>query len=136
MSTISDLSSNSARGSRSSNQRKIPRPPGYCHHKTKGLAYIRLNGQFIYLGRYDSPESKSEYRRIVAEWMISGRTPKDLATDADLSVNELLLAYWRFAEGYYPLRSDGRAGELERIRYAIKTLKDLYGSGSINIGIA
>jgi hypothetical protein len=32
--------------------------PSYCHHKAKGLAYAQLNGWFIYLGPYNSPESK------------------------------------------------------------------------------
>src|SRR5207248_1265131 len=78
------------------------------------------------LGPYGSPESTAHYRRIIAEWMVTGRTPKELAADAGPSINELLLAYWKFAEAYYPVRSDGREGELERIRYAVKAIKDLY----------
>jgi hypothetical protein len=47
------------------------RPPSCCLRKTKGLAYVRLNGEFIYLGRYGSPESHAEYRHLIAEWITS-----------------------------------------------------------------
>jgi integrase len=103
-------------------------PPAYCHHKAKGLAYVRLNEEFIYLGAYESEESKAEYRRIIAEWMATGRTPKQAAEAAGPSLNEVLLGYWRFAEGYYRSGNGDRKGELERIAYAVKPLKDLYGT--------
>jgi hypothetical protein len=109
---------------------RAPKPPAYCHHRTKGKAYVRLNGDFIYLGPYGSEESKAEYRRVVGEWLATGRSPRQLAEAAGPSVNEVLLAYWRFAEGYYPSGSGDRKGELERIVYAIKPLKDLYGTTS------
>lgn len=89
---------------------------------------MRLNGDFIYLGPYGSEESKAEYRRIVGEWMATGRSPRQLAEAAGPSVNEVLLAYWRFAEGYYHSGSGDRKGELERITYAMKPLKDLCGT--------
>ncbi len=31
--------------------------PAYCYHKAKRQAYVRLSGDFIYLGEYGSPES-------------------------------------------------------------------------------
>ena len=39
---------------------------------------------------------------MVAEWLANGKfvAPAD-PTEEAMSVNELLLAYWRFAEGYY-----------------------------------
>ena len=94
-------------------------PPAYCHHKATGLTYVRLNEEFIYLGADESEESKVEYRRIIAEWMATGRTPK-VAEAAGPSVNEVLLGSWRFAEGYYASGNGDRKGELERIAYAIK----------------
>ncbi len=35
-------------------------PPSYCHHKASGQAYTRINGKMIYLGDYDSKESRTE----------------------------------------------------------------------------
>ncbi len=48
------------------------RTPKYRRHKAKGLAVVTLNGRDIYLGPYGSAESKSEYRRLIAEYHQSG----------------------------------------------------------------
>ncbi len=53
----------------------MPRPqnavPAYSHHKPTNQAYVRLpdgNGgrRAVYLGKYNSPESRAEYARLVA----------------------------------------------------------------------
>ena len=66
------------------------------------------------------PRRAREYRRIIAEWVATGRTPKQAAEAAGPSVNEVLLGYWRFAKGYYQSGNGDRKGESERIAYAIK----------------
>ena len=43
--------------------------PKYRHYKPKNLAVVRIDGRDVYLGRYDSPESREKYRRVVAEWL-------------------------------------------------------------------
>jgi len=51
-----------------------------------------------------------------------------LGTTLNISVNELLLAYWHHAETYYR-RADGTpAAELENLRLALRPLKSLYGN--------
>ena len=105
--------------------------PQYCKHKTKGLAYVRLNGEFIYLGLYGSPESKAAYQRVVAEWLHRGRTPVTGKTSLQgLSINEVLLAFWRHAETYYVDQNGTPSRELENVLTGIKLLKDLYGTTS------
>ena len=47
--------------------------PKYSLHKASGQAVIRLNGRDIYLGAYNSKESKTNYRRLIAEWSEQGR---------------------------------------------------------------
>src|SRR5262249_15173776 len=47
------------------------------------------------------------------------------AASAGLSVNELALAYWKFAQSYY--RFDGRRGIESNLRDALRILKQLYG---------
>jgi hypothetical protein len=42
--------------------------PKYRLHKGRGQALVQINGKQIYLGKYNSKESKEEYRRLVAEW--------------------------------------------------------------------
>ncbi len=100
------------------------RVPGYCVHTARNQAYVRLNGEIIYLGAPGSPESREKYDRLIAEWMASGRTYVKPAQRDGISVNEVLLAYRRFAESYYVnLRSrripvGGRLYPLMLLRFA------------------
>lgn len=103
------------------------RIPAYCIHKTKGQAYVRLGSQMIYLGLPGSPESKAKYDREVAEWIARGRTPAQPISSAGRSVNEILLAYRRYAATYY-INADGTpAQEIERINLAFRPVMRLYG---------
>ncbi len=43
-----------------------------------------------------------------------------------MSINELILAYWRFAEGYF-VKNGKPTAHLDRIRSALRPLKELYG---------
>lgn len=48
-----------------------------------------------------------------------------------MTVNELILAYLQFADGYY--RKNGQpTGEYDSIRYSLKPLRRLYGSAGVN----
>ena len=40
--------------------------PSYRLHKASGQAVVVLNGTSIYLGPFDSPESRARYDRVVA----------------------------------------------------------------------
>src|SRR5262245_57568083 len=44
-----------------------PRVPGYRKHSS-GQARVTLDCKDFLLGPYNSPESKEEYRRLIAEW--------------------------------------------------------------------
>lgn len=104
------------------------RVPGYCIHTARKQAYVRLNGEMIYLGPPHSPESKAEYDRLIAEWMQAGRTyvkPDDRPT---VSVNEVLLAYRRHAEGFYVNPDGTPTQEVERVNLALRPVTDLYGT--------
>lgn len=41
--------------------------PGYCIHKTWNLAFVRIGGRTIYLGRAHSPESHERYHAVLAD---------------------------------------------------------------------
>jgi hypothetical protein len=43
--------------------------PKYRHYKPKDLAVVRLDGRDIYLGKYNSPQSREKYHRTIAEWL-------------------------------------------------------------------
>src|SRR4051794_41161199 len=99
-----------------------PRLPKYRHYRPKRLAVVRLGGHDHYLGKYDSPESHEKYRRLVAEWLTSCRatTPTDPAQPAATpAVGEVLLAYWRHAEGHYRDPDGSPTRELANVRDAL-----------------
>ena len=104
----------------------------YRRHKGSGQALVQINGQRIYLGKYGSEQSEERYRRLVARHLQSNEAPPPpSASAADLTVNEFIVAYWRFAEGYYV--KDGRpTGEHHNIRDALRPLQHAYGSSAIN----
>ncbi len=53
------------------------RIPSYRRHKPTGKAVVTIGGRDIYLGRYNSAESRQEYNRLIAEWTASnGTLPK------------------------------------------------------------
>jgi integrase len=96
--------------------------PSYRKHKPTGQAVVTLNGKDRYLGCHGTAASKAEYDRLIAEWLACGRhLPK---TDS-LSVNEVILAYVRYATGYYS--SGGETSEVARIKDAARPLKRLFG---------
>ena len=97
--------------------------PKYRHYQPKNLGVIRIDGKDHYLGRYDSPESWEKYHRLVAEWLSRGQTVGlDAAASAkpndSISINEVLLAYWQFAETYY-CKDGVPTQELECLREAL-----------------
>lgn len=108
--------------------RKIP---AYRLHKPTGQGVVRLDGRDFYLGRHGTPESQEAYHRKVAEWISSGvvaRLDETQFPALRLSVNELLLAFWRHAESYYNHVDGSPSAELENLRLALRPLRQLYGT--------
>jgi hypothetical protein len=65
--------------------------PAYCVHKSKNLAYVRIRGRMIYLGRAHSRESLARYSEIVAAVLAGEEPPRGRITPiaAALNVGEL-----------------------------------------------
>jgi integrase len=89
---------------------------------------VTLCGKDYYLGRYGTADSRAEYDRLLAEWLTGGRRlgGSTSAGSADLTVNELIVGYLRFADGYY-LKNGESTGEPNKIRLAMRPLRKLYG---------
>jgi integrase len=113
--------------------RLVHKIPSYRLHKARNLAVVTLDGRNHYLGPYGSPESKAEYDRVVREWLANDRFSPPAKPSphspsrGDLTVNELILRYWRFAEGYY-VRGGEPGRELGNIRDALRHLRQAYGA--------
>jgi hypothetical protein len=100
--------------------------PKYSKHKASGQAVVSLNGRDCYLGPHGTKASKTEYDRVIGEWLASGRQMAAVDAISDLTVTEVLARYWRFAEQHY--RKDGQpTQEVVNIRYALRPVKELYG---------
>jgi integrase len=107
--------------------------PKYRLHKGSGQALVQIDGRRIYLGKHGTEESREKYRRIIGEWLANHRhtsaSQPEQPIGEELSVNELLLAYWRFAERHYV--KDGKpTQEVANARVALRPVRQLYGHTS------
>jgi integrase len=105
--------------------------PSYRLHKQSGQAVVTLTDGLggrrdVLLGKHGTPDSRQEYARVLAEWEVSGRRPPVPLAAPDITVNELAIAYWRFAEGYYQ-KNGQPTKQLHRIKQALRPVKELYG---------
>src|SRR5687767_7951668 len=104
--------------------------PKYRRQKLPGRAdraFVELNGKRIMLGLYDSPESREKYHRLVAEWEANGRPVRPAEEHSAITVEDLLAAFWAYAERYY-----GTSGELGKYRDALRPVRKLYGTTAAN----
>jgi integrase len=110
---------------------KTRRIPSYRHFKPRNLAVVRIEGCDHYLGPHGSAESHERYLRLIAEWQ-QGQTAAGTirtvgAPTPALTINELVLRYWRHALQHY--RKHGElTGYHHAIRSALRYLRQLYGS--------
>ena len=101
------------------------RVPSYRHHKPTGQAFVELNGKRHYLGKFGTPGSRAEYKRMVAEWETRGRRP--LVEPFDLTVVELLERFLEHAERYYRSPDGSPTSEVACFKSIIAILVGLYG---------
>ena len=109
--------------------------PDYRKHTCRNLAVVTLpdaktrKRRNYYLGAYDTAQSREKYHRLIAAWEANGRRFPDVAAETErptahlsMTINELSLAYWRFAKTYYA------APEVSSIKSAIRVVNQLFGS--------
>ena len=90
------------------------------------LAFVVLNDRRVYLGEYDSEESRGEYDRLLAEWLARARQP--LVSPDEITIIELVHRYWNYAEHYYGSSSR----ELANMGRALAPVKALYGKTTVS----
>lgn len=113
-----------------------PNPvPTYRLHSASGQAVMTVRQpdgkrRDVYLGAYDSPESRAEYARLLQELAVqAGPKPADapIGTRAALTVAEMLLAFWRHAQQHYRHPDGTPTSEIHSYRVAIRATRELYG---------
>jgi integrase len=102
------------------------RTPSYRLHKPTHQAVVTLNGRDIYLGRHGSPESRAEYDRRIAEWLLNGRCLVGSDVQTDLTVSEVMVRYISHADAYYT-KGGLPTSEVGLIRLSLRVLRSLYG---------
>jgi hypothetical protein len=100
--------------------------PAYRLHKQSGQAIVTLNRKDVLLGKHGSAASKAEYRRLTAEWISTRGAPSSVTGD-DLTISELIAAYWRMCKGHFRRADGSPTTALSVIKVALKPLRDLYG---------
>src|SRR5947209_2698939 len=95
------------------------RTPSYCLHKATGQAVVRINGKDHYLGKFGTQESRDAYDRLIAEWLAAGRSLPTAKTGDGLSINQMLVAYWRWAEKTYCDGDSKPTRELDNLKHAL-----------------
>jgi hypothetical protein len=106
--------------------------PSYRRHKQSGQAIVTLTdgvggSRDVLLGKHGTAESRQAYLRVIAEWEANGRRLAVPAAPAgSLAINELMVAYVRFAEGYY-LKNGKPTKQLDRVKRSVRHVRELYG---------
>ncbi len=106
-------------------QQRQRQQPSYRQRKGYDQAIVTLTDSVTryrkdyWLGRYGSPESRELYHRVLAQWESGGRrlpvTLDDKPADiAQVSVAEVLAAYWKWATDQYAFK------ELSCVRMVIR----------------
>jgi integrase len=104
--------------------------PSYRLHKQSGQAVVTIRTpdgrrKDVLLGKYNSAESLEEYTRLVAQLRVGMPVGPPAP---ELTVNEVLLRFWEFAQKHYR-RPDGTpTSEVYEYRVVIRTLRGLYGT--------
>src|SRR5262249_53976056 len=81
----------------------------------------------VSLGKYGTKESRAEYARVIAEWEAADRRLPQATAANDLTINELILAYWSHAQEHYRHADGTPTGELDDLRLSFRPLKEMYG---------
>ena len=75
--------------------------PKYRKHRASGQAIVTLSGKDFYLGPHGTKASKTEYDRLIGEWLANGRQLPRSSDDQPITVVELIAQYWRHCKTYY-----------------------------------
>jgi integrase len=102
-------------------------PPSYRLYKRTGQAVVTIDGYDYYLGRYGTPASRQKYAGLIRAWEQRREEPRPnptpLTPEGRPTVNDLILAYLRYAKDYYKPSADGQRREAGCIADALDVVQ-------------
>lgn len=104
----------------------------------RDIAFVVIDKQRLYLpGTWNSDESREAYRRIIAEYLVSGSIPDDRPTRRggsreDRTVAELAARYLRWADTYYVDANGAPTGSAATVELVLRPVLSLYKSLAVN----
>ena len=116
----------------------MPHTPKLCRHKATQQGYVTLNGKEHYLGAWPQDrktppaEVRDNYDRLVSRWLANGRRlPEDQPAVSSTSVNEVILAFVKYAASHYSVNPSvttrKESAETDGIKKACRIVSDLFG---------
>ena len=112
-------------------RRISPLIPSYRLHKPSGQAIVSLNGKIFYLGKYKSQASREEYNRIIADYLANNRNLPPTRTNQAISIQELVVLYLEYAEGYY-VKNGKQTKSFYQCKQALGPLIQHYAQHSVS----
>ena len=122
-------------------KRRTKPVPAYRLHKRSGQAVITLTDantrrrRDVYLGEFDSPESRLRSAEVLAAWERAGRVldgadaPPSKPPAAD-TVTALVVEYWRYQKEAKGGQDGNLSDRLKSIHATLKLLRSHYGATS------
>ncbi len=102
--------------------------PRYRRHKASGQAVVTLHGVDHYLGPHGSDASRTQYDRLIAEYLANGRRR---IVDRSISVNVLAAEFLPHVAAYY-LKEGQPTSEQWEYRTVASTACRLYGDQMVD----
>ena len=106
--------------------------PSYRLHSQSGQAVVTLPDSLgsrhdVTLGKYDTPESRAEYARVIAEWEASNHHVLPRNGQGSITINELILQLWPTIEAHYRRPDGSPSREQEDFILSLRPMKHLHG---------
>ncbi len=112
---------------------RSPSVPSYRLHKPSGQAVVTIRTvggtrRDVYLGVHNSPESRAEYGRLIAELATAPAAALQVGPSAPrVTVDEVLLAFLTHSERHYRDPDGNPSDEVREIKRSVLHVHNLYG---------
>lgn len=95
--------------------------PSYTLHKKSGLARCTWQGDTVYLGKFNSPESVAAYNQVLSLFNLTGKIRQE---NKCVNVTELMTQFL----AYLKVANEMKPQEIKNIGYALRWVDSLFGS--------